>query len=210
MAKEKNTEDKIISAAKKIFITKGMDGARMQEIADEAGINKALLHYYFRTKNKLFEKVFYIVFKDVLVVLEQAVSSELNFEQFIEKFITQYIKLLKSKPFIPQFVLHELNRKPERIVEQMQNKNVIKQKLFDMIEQAIEDNIIRPIQPVHLITNILALCIFPFVAKPIITGFALDGDKEKYKTYIDERPEQVVDFVKNAIFINPKNVLFKK
>ncbi len=202
MAKEKNTEDKIVSAAKKVFITKGMDGARMQEIADEAGINKALLHYYFRTKNKLFEKVFSIVFKDVLVVLEQASSSELSFEQFLESFIRQYIKLLKSKPFIPQFVLHELNRKPERIVEQMQNKKIIKQKIFDMIEQAIEDKIIRPVHPVHLITNILAMCIFPFVAKPIIMGFALDGDKEKFKEYINERPEQVVAFVKQAILLN--------
>ena len=89
MAKEKNTEDKIVSAAKKVFITKGMDGARMQEIADEAGINKALLHYYFRTKNKLFDKVFSIIFRDVLDVLEQAVYNELSFEQFVEQFITQ-------------------------------------------------------------------------------------------------------------------------
>jgi len=207
MAKEKNTEDKIVSAAKKVFITKGMDGARMQEIADEAGINKALLHYYFRTKNKLFDKVFSIIFKDVLDVLEQAVYNELSFEQFVEQFITQYIKLLKSKPFIPHFVIHELNRKPERIVEQMQNKNVMKQRLFAMIEQAIEDKMIRPIQPVHLITNILAMCIFPFVAKPIITGFALDGDSKKYKTYIDERPQEVVNFVKSAIFIKPNHVL---
>jgi len=207
MAKEKNTEDKIVSAAKKVFITKGMDGARMQEIADEAGINKALLHYYFRTKNKLFDKIFSIIFKDVLDVLEQAVYNELSFEQFVEQFITQYIKLLKSKPFIPHFVIHELNRKPERIVEQMQNSNFDKQKLFDLIEQAIKEKVIRPIQPVHLITNILSMCIFPFVAKPIITGFALDGDKKKYKTYIDERPEEVVQFVINAIFINPKSVL---
>ena len=207
MAKERSTEDKIVSAAKKVFINKGLDGARMQEIADEAGINKALLHYYFRTKNKLFEKVFAIVFKDVLVVLEQAVYNELNFEQFVEKFITQYIKLLKNKPFIPQFVLHELNRKPDRIVEQVQNKSVIKQKLFDMIERAVEDKIIRPVQPVHLITNILAMCIFPFVARPIITGFALDGDPKKYKTFIEERPEEVVNFIRNAIIIKPNQVL---
>ena len=202
MAKEKSTEDKIVSAAKKVFITKGMDGARMQEIADEAGINKALLYYYFRTKNKLFEKVFSIVFKDVFAVFEKAISNELSFEEFLESFIRQYIKLLKSKPYIPQFVIHEINRKPERIIEQMQNRNTIKQKIFDMIEQAIEDKIIRPIHPVHLVTNILAMCIFPFVAKPIITGFALDGDKGKFKTYIDERPDQVVAFVKQAILLN--------
>jgi TetR/AcrR family transcriptional regulator len=202
MAKEKNTEDIIVNAAKTVFISKGLDGARMQEIADEAGINKALLHYYFRTKNKLFEKVFSIVFKDVFIVLEGAVTDNMDFERFLEEFIRQYISLLKSKPFIPQFVIHELNRKPERIVENMQNSSFNKQALFNLINNAVKKKIIRPIQPVHLITNILSMCIFPFVAKPIITGFVLDGDVEKYKTYIDERPEEVLKFVKNAIFIN--------
>ena len=201
MVKEQNTEGRIVDAAKKVFIAKGMDGARMQEIANEAGINKALLHYYFRTKNKLFEKVFSIVFGDVLHVIEQAVTNETEFEQFLESFIRQYIKLLKNKPFIPQFVIHELNRKPERIVAQIQSKNVIKEKMFRIIERAVEKKEIRPIQPVHLVTNILALCIFPFVAKPMIKGLALDDDEKKYKNYINERPDEVVAFVKHAVLL---------
>lgn len=201
MAKEQNTEDKIVDAAKTVFIQKGMDGARMQEIANEAGINKALLHYYFRTKVKLFEKIFSLVFKDIFEILEMTVMKELSFEEFLEQFITEYIALLKRKPYIPQFVIHEINRNPERIIEQMKNTRFDKKQLFDIIEQAALDKLIRPIPPVHLITNILSLCLFPFVAKPIITGFALDGDKKKYKTYINERPEQVVAFVKNAIFL---------
>jgi hypothetical protein len=108
---------------------------------------------------------------------------------------------MKSKPYIPQFVIHELNRKPERIVELMQNSSFDKQKLFNLIQQAVENGTIRPIQPVHLITNIIALCIFPFVARPIITGFLLDGDRAKYKQYIEERPDEVVGFVKRAILL---------
>jgi len=201
MDKTKKTEDKIVEAAKNVFIRKGMDGARMQEIASEAGINKALLHYYFRTKAKLFDQVFSIVFKEVFKILEMAVMNELSFEAFLEKFITEYIALLKRKPYIPQFVIHELNRNPKMIVEQINNTRLDKQQLFDIIEEAVEDKLIRPIPPVHLVTNILSMCIFPFVAKPIITGFAFDGKKEKYEAYIDERPEQVVAFIKNAIFL---------
>lgn len=201
MVKEQNTEDKIVDAAKTVFIRKGMDGARMHEIANEAGINKALLHYYFRTKAKLFEKVFSLVFKDVFTVLESATSNNLDFEQFVENFITAYIKLLKRKPFIPQFVIHELNRNPEHIVEQIQNSKMNKQQLFDLIERAVDEKVISPVQPVHLITSILSMCIFPFIGKPIITGLLLEGDKGRYKTYIDERPEEVVAFVKNAIFL---------
>ena len=201
MTIEKKTEDKIVEAAKTVFVEKGMDGARMQEIANEAGINKALLHYYFRTKDKLFEKVFTILFKDVFAVFEQAISEEIGFEQFLEGFITNYLKLLKSKPFIPHFVIHELNRKPERIVELMQNFSFNKQNLFDLIERAVEEKVIRPIQPVHLVTNILSMCLFPVIAKPIITGFALDGDKKKYQQYIDERPDEVIAFVKQAVLL---------
>lgn len=201
MDKTQNTEDRIVEAAKTVFIQKGMDGARMQEIATEAGINKALLHYYFRTKAKLFEKIFSLVFKDIFAVLQMAVMKEISFEQFLEQFINEYIALLKRKPYIPQFIIHEINRNPDRIVNEMKNTQFDKQQLFDMIEQAAYEKLIRPIPPVHIITNILALCIFPFVAKPIITGFALDGDKEKYKAYIDERSEQVIAFVKNAIFL---------
>ena len=201
MVKKQNTEDKIVEAAKAVFIQKGMDGARMQEIANEAGINKALLHYYFRTKDKLFDKVFSLVFREVFAVLQMAVNNKLSFEEFIEQFITEYIALLKRKPYIPQFVIHELNRNPKMIVQNLKDPRFDKQQLFNLIEKAAEDKLIRPIPPVHLITNILSMCIFPFVAKPIITGFALDGDKERFKTYIDERPEQVVAFVKNAIFL---------
>ncbi len=201
MAKEQNTEDKIVDAAKTVFVQKGMDGARMQHIADKAGINKALLHYYFRTKDKLFEKVFTIIFKDIFSIFERAASEEVSFEEFLEGFIRQYINMLKNRPYIPQFVIHELNRNPERIVDLMQNSNFDKQQLFDLVNKAIEENVIRPIHPVHLITNILAMCIFPFIAKPIITGFALDGDKTKYQQYIDERPEEVIAFVKRAVIL---------
>ena len=201
MVKKLKTEERIIEAAKRVFTLKGMDGARMQEIADEAGINKALLHYYFRTKDLLFERIFTIVFNEVFRILQQTISKEVDFTQFLEDFIRQYIKLLKSKPFIPQFVIHELNRKPQRLVDQMRNSAFNKDQLFGIIEKAAEDGIIRPIPPIHFVMNILSMCIFPFIAKPIITGFMLDGDKAGYKQYIDERPEQVVVFVKRAVLL---------
>jgi AcrR family transcriptional regulator len=201
MVKELKTENKIVEAAKTVFIRKGMDGARMQEIANEAGINKALLHYYFRTKDKLFEKVFSIAFKEVFSSIDEAISGITDFEEFLESFIRNYILLIKKRPFIPSFVIHELNRKPERIVQYIKQSPFKKEGVFNLIRQAVEDGKIRPIEPVHLITNIIALCIFPFVAKPIITGFALDGDKEKYKQYIEERPDEVVAFVKQAVML---------
>lgn len=201
MVEEQNTEEKIVVAAKTVFVKKGLDGARMQEIADEAGINKALLHYYFRTKDKLFEKVFSMLFKDIFIVFDEAGASESSFELFLENFIRQYIRMLRDNPYLPQFIIHELNRNPERIVAQMQHMDFDKQALINLINQAVSEKIIRPIHPVHLLTNILSLCIFPFIAKPMITGFVLDGDREKYQQYIDERPEEVIDFVKKSLIL---------
>ena len=126
----------------------------------------------------------------------------MDFETFLENFIDKYISLLRRKPYIPQFVIHELNRKPERIVEHMKNSDFDKKRLFSIIQQASDQGVIRPIHPVHLITNIIALCIFPFVAKPIITGFLLDGDQKAYAAYINQRPEEVTDFVKHAILLS--------
>ena len=116
MVKELKTENRIVEAAKAVFIKKGMDGARMQEIANEAGINKALLHYYFRTKDKLFEKVFSIAFKEVFTDIYEAIYGITDFEEFLESFIRNYILFIKQRPFIPSFVIHELNRNPDRIV----------------------------------------------------------------------------------------------
>ena len=201
MVKVQSTEDKIIDAAKVVFVKKGLDGSRMQEIANEAGINKALLHYYFRTKAKLFEKVFEMLFKDIFLIFEQAISNEVSFEEFLEGFVRRYIGMLTERPYIPQFVIHELNRNPNRIVTQIESSAFDKQKLFNLINRAVEEEVIRPIAPVHLLSNILSLCIFPFIARPIITGFVLDGDEKKYQEYIRERPDEVIAFVKQALLL---------
>lgn len=198
-----NTEQKIIDAACKVFILKGMDGARMQEIADEAGINKALLHYYFRSKNKLFDRVFVEIFSGITTLLGDVVSSSADIVELIDNMVHNYIHLISERPFVPDFVLHELNRNPQLIVEQIQINGIDFTKFQQLIINGVTQNKIRPINPIHLIVNILSMCIFPFVAKPIIMGFMLNGDEAKYQHFIDERTEHVTTFIKNSLFINP-------
>ena len=105
--KKDNSEEKILNAAQSVFIQKGMDGARMQEIADEAGINKALLHYYFRTKQKLFEAILKKVFSNILPNLMDMVHSDLPIEEKLGIFIENYIDLLMENPYLPNFILKE-------------------------------------------------------------------------------------------------------
>src|SRR6478735_10691909 len=98
MKKDLSTEEKILNAAKKVFLTKGMDGARMQDIADKAGINKALLHYYFRSKDKLFERIFIEEAQKFMPRVTHIMLSEMTLFEKIEKFVGEYIDTLIQNP----------------------------------------------------------------------------------------------------------------
>lgn len=203
MKKTENTEDKIITAAREVFLRKGKDGARMQEIADEAGINKSLLHYYFRSKDKLFDRVFTETFKSVIDLINDVFSSSQTLESFIENFVVGYTSTLIEKPYIANFVIHELSRNPQRIVEHINSTNFDKSKLISLI--AIEDETaVRQFNPLQIIVDIIALCIFPFVAKPIIKGFIFEGNIEEYNIFIEQRSQHIIEFLKTAIFIKNK------
>src|SRR4029078_3015094 len=117
--KEQNTEEKILSAAKKVFLKEGMAGARMQDIADEAGINKAMLHYYFRSKEKLFETIFKELSIEFLPRVNAIFESDLSLFEKIEVFCSEYISRMMENPFIPLFIVNEINKQPEIFLKKM-------------------------------------------------------------------------------------------
>lgn len=198
--KTENTEQKIIQAARTVFLRKGMEGARMQEIADEAGINKSLLHYYFRSKDKLFDKVFTDTFSSVVLTINEVFEKSNSLNDFIENFVTGYTNALLERPYIPNFVLNELTQNPERVVEHINSTKFDKKRLFEIMSAEDPDHI-KQFNPVHILVDVLALCVFPFVAQPVITGFMFEGNEDEYDNFIKERTQHVIDFVKTAIFI---------
>ncbi|MCF8369014.1 MAG: TetR/AcrR family transcriptional regulator [Bacteroidales bacterium] len=199
MDKDLNTEQRILIAAKKVFTEKGLEGARMQEIADEAGINKALLHYYYRTKNKLFEAIFKEAFDKMVPQVMDLLKTDLPLFDKINMFAEQYIDIFIENPFIPGFVLHELSRNPERIVDLISNMGIQPEVFILQIQQEIEKGTIKPIDPRQLIVNMLAMCIFPFVAKPILITLIFQGDLGAYLQFIKDRKKAVPEFIINSI-----------
>jgi TetR/AcrR family transcriptional regulator len=155
MKKDLSTEQKILNAAKKVFLTKGMDGARMQDIADEAGINKALLHYYFRSKDKLFEQIFMEVvsafLSSIFTILE---SSDTTLFEKIELFCHEYISQEIKTPYVPVFIWNEINRQPKAFLKKVlgNNKPPVS-KVLAQIEKEIKAGIIRPVAPLQLMIN---------------------------------------------------------
>jgi len=194
-----STEQRIFDAAHELFVLKGMDGAKMQEIADKAGINKALLHYYYRSKEKLYEMVAKAVINRAVPVIRDLVESDYPLEEKIGRFIDFYIELISRNPFIPLFIINELNKHPDRFFETILPKDLPKPQIFfRQVEEEIAKGKLRPVTPQHVLVNIVAMCVFPFVAKPMIR-IVLGLDQQEIKAFLAERKEEVKSFVFQAI-----------
>ena len=197
--KDLNTEQRILEAARKAFMHKGMSGARMQDIADEAGINKALLHYYFRNKDQLFEMVFKEAFTRFLPRLNQLIESDLGLFDKIETFVGDYIEMALQNPFLPLFVLNEMNKQPAVFFKKMWAGHPPKiQKLIQQINEEVKKGTIKKINPVHLVMNMLSLCVFPFVGKPMFQ-MVMHLDETQYQNLMQSRKKDVADFIIAAI-----------
>ena len=197
--KEQNTEEKILSAAKKVFLKEGMAGARMQDIADEAGINKAMLHYYFRSKEKLFEKIFTELSQHFFPRLVRIFESDESLFRKIESFVGEYIDQMRQTPYLPIFVLNEVNRQPEAFIKKMMGdrKPPIK-KFLDDVQAEVKKGIIKPVNPLQLLLNIISLCVFPFVARPMFQ-LVTNIDKTRFDKILEERKAEVSKFIIDAI-----------
>ncbi|UMB59403.1 TetR/AcrR family transcriptional regulator [Lutibacter sp. A80] len=202
MKKEKNitTETSILNAAKSIFERKGMDGARMQEIADAAGINKALLHYYYRNKQLLFEAVFKSAFLKLAPQLNEVLNSDASLNDKIKGFTKNYISFIINHPYLPNFIINELNRSPEFVQKFISEKHFPNiQKFKQQVTENVNDGKIRPIKAEQLFINIMALNIFPFVAAPLLKGFLSIDNNDDYRQLMEERTTEVSNFIINAL-----------
>jgi AcrR family transcriptional regulator len=197
---DKLTEEKIFEAATDVFVDKGMDGARMQDIAIHAGINKALLHYYYRTKDQLFNAVFEMIAGKVLKKFAPVFEDNLSLEEKIRFFFKEHIKFLQENPKLPAFVLNEINRNPARIKKLLKNVHfeTLWQKLYEQHKSELgKYNITEDALP-QLMVSIAALSVFPFAARGLIEGI-LDKVGVDFNDYIEQRKEFAAEFVIRAI-----------
>jgi AcrR family transcriptional regulator len=200
MEPETSTEERIKEAAVRIFMEKGMFGARMQDIADAAEINKAMLHYYFRTKRQLFEIVYREQFVQLFSTLTGIIFAEMPFEVMIRKLIHEEIEHFSKVPSLPVFVLYEGWQNAEIIRMILADKPF--EKLRDGMQRSIEDavarNVIRPIPAAQLLINIMSMVIYPLIAKPILKEVFTLSDQD-YNLFIENRKEEVTHFVMQSL-----------
>lgn len=193
-----NTEQKIKQAALKLFTKKGYAATRTREISEEAGINLALLNYYYRSKEKLFELVMTEILQGFFRNMTEILNDETtSVDTKIGTFVGNYTSLLKQQPDLPLFIFHELRIDPKRLATKMGVNMVFKSYFFQQLNVEMEKNRIARMHPLHYIINMISLCVFPFIAAPLLKHLA-GVDSKAYEDLIDERTTLVPKWM-NAI-----------
>lgn len=203
--KEAGKEEIILKAARKAFTQKGLSGARMQDIADAAGINKSLVHYYFESKEKLFALIFEQEFGKFFSNLAAVISSDIPLFEKIEQIVLLDMERLSQFPDMPLFVINEVGRHPEMTMKRLKQLPV-RDALVSFQKQIsgeIKRGTINKISAEQLLINIQSLSIFPFVAKPMLKN-VLRMNEKQYKAMILVRKKEVAGFIINAIKANGK------
>lgn len=194
---DSSTEEKIKEAARAVFFKKGFAATRTRDIANEAGINLALLNYYFRSKAKLFE----LIMLEALQGFIQSMTAILNDEKTtLDKKVAliadRYIDFIIREPEVPMFLITEIRNNPHELfkkfpVEQMINRSVF----FAQHREAVEKGKIAEPNPLHFLMNLIGLVIFPFVAKPIIMGIG-NIKTEEFNMLVAERKKLIPIWIK--------------
>jgi AcrR family transcriptional regulator len=185
---DSSTEEKIKAAANVVFIKKGFAGTRTRDIAEEAGINLALLNYYFRSKEKLFDIVMMENIQRFLSGMRGVLNDEgLDLKEKVALIAENYTVMLKVQPNMPLFILGEIKSNPEKLVTNMKVKEImIKSHFYQQLREALGNKI----NPLHFLINIISLTVFPFVASPMLkaVGELKDEDFEKI---VEERKKMI-------------------
>lgn len=199
---DSSTEEKIKKAARSIFHKKGFAAARTRDIAEEAGINLALLNYYFRSKEKLFNLVMLETFQNFFESISQVFNNpDSSLEEKIEEFASNYIDLLFQEPEIPLFIINEIRNNPVELINKIEIKKAVFNSVFiHQYNEGIKAGKIKNMAFPHFMMNFMGLIVFPFIAKPLLKEIS-GLNEEQYNKLVEER-KMLIPFWMNAIIMN--------
>ena len=205
--KDGDTEQRILDAAHTVFVRRGTAGARMQETAAEAGVNQALLHYYFRNKEQLSRAAFARAAKGFMPAVVQVIASEGELEDKVRRIIDLELDHLARAPYLPGYIISEITHDPERAAQLVAAVTGLTPPelgprvlgtLRRQIEARVKAGVMRPIGPESFVVNLMALCIFPFAARPMVQAM-LGMDDRRFGQFIARRHEDLPAFFLGAL-----------
>jgi len=207
VTRDGETEKRILDAAKAVFIRHGTSGARMQDIAEEAGVNQALLHYYFRSKEGLSQAVFRDAAGRMFPAIIQIIGGQQTLTEKIDLIVDTYLTAMTKSPFLPGYIISELHHHPERIQQLLGeiaggDITTITKPAFDKLEKQIVSEAragrMRRMSAAQFFVNLLSLCIFPFAARPML-HVALGFDDDDFAKFIEQRRKDLPIYIRSAI-----------
>jgi TetR/AcrR family transcriptional regulator len=205
--RDRDTEQRILDAAHAVFLRRGTAGARTQEIAKEAGVNSALLHYYFRSKERLADAVFQRAAGELLPTVIRILGSDAELETKVEQVVDVELRQLLKTPYLPGYILSELAHHPERVRQLFSTvtgmtPSEIGARVFKVLGAQINARVragrMHPIAPEQLAVNLLALCVFPFAARPMVMAL-LGLDQAGFNQFIERRRKELAPFFLRAL-----------
>ena len=179
----------------------------MQEIASEAGVNQALLHYYFRSKERLSAAVFQQIASRIFPALAQTLGADISLDEKIGRLIAIYLDNLSQNRFVPGYLISELHHHPERVEQLLSgalgaDPGLVMPAVVRSLERQINDGVhagvLRPIKAQQFVINLISLCIFPFAARPMLS-IVFGMDDAAFDRFIDQRRKELPEFVRSAL-----------
>lgn len=202
-ASSASTEDRIFEAALRVFARKGRDGARMQEIADAAEINKAMLHYYFRDKASLYEAVFDYVFGQIVASFGEAMEEADSFEATLRAFVDGYVEFVSGHLDVMRLMVNEmlagapvLRERARRFMHE--SERVPPRRFLVRLQQAVERGEVRAVDPAHTMVTVIAACVFSLLAHPLVVFLFPEGLGDR-TTYVEARKAHVFDVLYHGL-----------
>lgn len=199
-ALQTNTQEKIKNAARIVFHKKGYAATRTRDIAEEAGMNLALLNYYFRSKEKLFNIIMLETFEKFI----QGISSLLNdekttLEEKVELIVESYINLIIKEPDIPIFVVSEIRNNADMLLEKIPFKDLyFNSSFFQQYQKAVAEKKVDDVNPLQFFLNLLGLIVFPFIVKPMLQRLS-NLDDEQFNRIMQERKKLIPVWIKSIV-----------
>ncbi|ANQ48150.1 TetR/AcrR family transcriptional regulator [Flammeovirga yaeyamensis] len=185
---------KILQAARAEFQEKGKTGARMQEIADRAEVNKALVHYYFKNKENLFQEVFKQVTKETLMPLLDILSTEQEIEEKVPFFVNAYMDKLKENPDMIVFMVGELQRNKLPFFPQERMGNILK----NFTNQLQKSDQYKSLDTIQVLTTLIGACVFPFIARPLVSALS-NSVGQSFDEFIELRKQELPKIILDGI-----------
>jgi AcrR family transcriptional regulator len=201
--KNQNMEQILLEAAEKLFIEKGFNGAKMTEIARLAGVNHALLHYYFRTKENLFNRVFERIISELAGFFNIAFEGETPFFEKLKRAIELHFDYLATRADLPMFAFRE-------IVQQKDKKAHFLKQIFPIVKRVLakmhsdmkkeeKEGTIRPVKAQNLLLNIVALNVFTFISAAVLYDMKDENMSDAIKKFLDDRKQNNANIIINSL-----------